>query len=209
MEMAEEAPNRGRARALSPDAMNRMLALLNEDPGRAEQEFLALRRKLVKFFEWRGCTMPEDLADESIFRVASQLGEGLVIQATQPSCYFYGVARNVLREHWDAARKEAVEIDCVDQERHLSIDPDEMAERESERERREQLIERIEMCMKGMPPDARAMLMEYFGQTGHDKIVARNQIAQRMNISINALRLRVLRLKQDLRQCVGACPTDE
>lgn len=189
--------------------MDRMLALLHDDPGRAEQEFLTLRRKLVKFFEWRGCSVPDDLADESIFRVASQLGEGLVIQSSQPRCYFYGVARNVLREYWDAGRKEPSEIDGIGHTTHLSVDPDEMAERESERMRREQLIDRIEACIESLPPESRAILREYFCRAGHDKIVARNQLAQRMNISINALRLRVLRLKQDLRRCVDACANEE
>ncbi len=209
IEMAEEGRGRGKARAMGPDAMNRMLALLHEDPGRAEQEFNTLRRKLVKFFEWRGCSMPDDLADESIYRVASQLGEGLVIQASQPRCYFYGVARNVLHEYWDSARKEVGEIDGIGQTPHLSVDPDEVAEREAERSRRERLIDRIESCMNGMPGESRTILMEYFCRTGHDKIVARNQMAQRMNISINALRLRVLRLKQDLRRCLDACANEE
>jgi DNA-directed RNA polymerase specialized sigma24 family protein len=83
---------------LSPEGFERLLALLDQDRDRAGLRYEMLRRKLMRFFEWRNCRPPEELADETLDRVCRKLGEGLQIRVPDPCHYVYGVARNVARE---------------------------------------------------------------------------------------------------------------
>src|SRR5512136_1388581 len=86
------------------------------DPGRpgkrgadgdAEARYLEILRKLVCFFAGRGCPDAEDLAMESILRVAAKCGEVDASGHGDRSGYFYGVARNVLHEWWRDALRES------------------------------------------------------------------------------------------------------
>ena len=64
------------SRELSEDSFNRFLSLLDTDRERAGAEYEILHRKLVRFFEWRECYNGEELADETVNRVARKLAEG-------------------------------------------------------------------------------------------------------------------------------------
>src|SRR5215472_13104396 len=65
--------------------------------------YTELRQRLVKFFDWRGCADPEDLADETITRATRRICEGAVIDGVLPYCY--GVAKLVLLEYRNRPRK--------------------------------------------------------------------------------------------------------
>src|SRR4030095_8986131 len=58
---------------LSARALRLLLARLDPDPDRAGAAYEALRRALVKFFDWRGARVPEEGADETLDRLARQL----------------------------------------------------------------------------------------------------------------------------------------
>jgi hypothetical protein len=85
---------------LDQESFERLLDLFDPDRGRAGQRYEATRRALVKFFECKGGRFPEDLADETLDRVARRVAEGEVIRAADPAAYVHGVARNVLRADW-------------------------------------------------------------------------------------------------------------
>ena len=61
------------------------------------EKYEAIRQRLIKFFALKGSENPEELADETINRVASQ-SEEIGEFAGDPSAYFYGLARKVWRE---------------------------------------------------------------------------------------------------------------
>ena len=78
-------------RGLTRESLEALLACLGSDPEQAAQHYEQIRRKLIRLFEWRGCHNPEDLADETFNRVASQLRKGLQIRSDNPYAYFCGV----------------------------------------------------------------------------------------------------------------------
>src|SRR5258708_13203074 len=59
--------------SLKPEEFENLLARLDPDASRAAQEYELLRRKLVKLFERKKCLSPDELADETIDRVARKL----------------------------------------------------------------------------------------------------------------------------------------
>src|SRR5512147_2505802 len=81
---------------LTQEAFDQLLAALGEDRERAGETYLEIRSNLVRFFEWRGCPLPEDHADETFNRVAKRILEGEEI--LNPMSYCLGVARMLLLE---------------------------------------------------------------------------------------------------------------
>ncbi len=58
---------------LTQAALDSLLAWLDPDRDRAGAKYEAIRTRLIKVFVCRGCPEAEDLADETINRVASKL----------------------------------------------------------------------------------------------------------------------------------------
>jgi hypothetical protein len=55
---------------VSPDLV---LSLFGPDPQRAEERYWLLRQKLIMYLARRGCTAPEDQADETVFRLLNRI----------------------------------------------------------------------------------------------------------------------------------------
>src|SRR5262245_12779319 len=67
-------------RELTSKAFTKLLAELSADPEVAGANYEELRRRLIKFFEWRGAFFSEDLADETLNRTARKIDEGEEIE---------------------------------------------------------------------------------------------------------------------------------
>jgi DNA-directed RNA polymerase specialized sigma24 family protein len=79
-----------------------LLAILDPNPAQAEGKYQELYQKLVLYFEWNRRPEPQDLAQETLRRGFTRLQEGQTITADKPESYFYGIARNLVREGWSA-----------------------------------------------------------------------------------------------------------
>ena len=189
----------GRAGA---EAFERLLAALHPERDRAGEAYERIRRRLVKFFEWRGARFPEDLGDETLDRVMRRLAEGEQIRSADPLTYCYGVARNVLREWWEQERRapQAVEVE------RIAAPPGPSAET-LERERRLACLER---CVERLAPETRRLVMEYYQDPrGRAKILGRQALARGLGVKAGTLRLRMHRLRADLEVCVRRCLREE
>src|SRR6185295_5735157 len=80
-------------------AFNDLLCWLGPDPEVAGQEYERIRRKLIMIFTCKRCDFPEDMADDTINRVAKKLPQIKSDYIGSPSRYFYGVAKNVYKEY--------------------------------------------------------------------------------------------------------------
>src|SRR5829696_6063126 len=85
-------------RSITQAQFNFLLSWLDPDPSRAGEKYEAIRRKLITFFTARRCLQAEELADETINRVALKAHEVAPGYVGNPSLYFYGVARKVFHE---------------------------------------------------------------------------------------------------------------
>jgi RNA polymerase sigma factor (sigma-70 family) len=173
---------------LTANAFERLLARIDPDRDRAGAEYELVRRKLVKFFECRGSLTPEDDADETISRVATRL-EHEAIQNL--NAYFYGVARFVLLEggRERARRRDSVEVDRIDV-------PAARPPADDER------LAWLEQCLDALPPASRQLLLAYYQDEKADKIRHRRRLAESFGIPINALRIRLHRLRLTVEECV-------
>jgi DNA-directed RNA polymerase specialized sigma24 family protein len=189
---------------LTQDAFDVLLSALDADRERAGQRYEQIRHGLITFFECRGSAAPDADADETINRVARRLSEGTTIYSEQASSYFYGVARNVLKESWDA-RTAATAIDTVSAARHPVFDPARRTEQETERLRIERRLDCLERCLTALAPFARDLITGYYQGDSSVKIRNRKALADRLGLPINALRIRALRIREKLEGCVSEC----
>src|SRR5215813_5974815 len=86
-------------------AFEQLLGHLDPDREQAGEKYEQIRRKLTKFFQWRGCAVPEEFADRTIDRAARRMAEGAEMRSQDVYVFFHGIAVNVLREHWKEAQK--------------------------------------------------------------------------------------------------------
>ena len=91
--------------SLTQEAFNGLLSSLAPDRDVAARRYLEVRKNLVRLFEWRGCSTPEEYADEAINRCAKKIGEGEQIRDVATYCI--GIARMLLLEMSRERPKEA------------------------------------------------------------------------------------------------------
>lgn len=173
---------------LTPDSFDALLrALGGGDRGNGALVYEQLRRKLIRIFEWHGCTRAEELVDETFDRVARRLADGL--QLEDPARYVYGVARLVYKE-W--ARKEA--------SHHQKLDSGEWPPPQADPEESDWRLDALRLCLGKLDEDQQHLVLEY--HRGENNIEHRKKLAERLGIPINALRIRVFRLRRKLEECL-------
>jgi DNA-directed RNA polymerase specialized sigma24 family protein len=177
---------------LSPQSLERFLAALDADRDAAGERYEQLRSKLARFFEWRGCPFPEACADEAINRVMRRLDEGEAVQDVRAYCY--AVARLVLLESFKRQAKE-LQASTEFHQPAPTDDPDDAEAR----------VTCLRRCLGQLTADDRDLVRAYYAESGARRIAARKQLAERLGISINALRLRAFRLSDRLQACVRGC----
>jgi DNA-directed RNA polymerase specialized sigma24 family protein len=178
---------------LSREAFESLLARLDPDPDRAGERYETLRLRLVKFFHWRQAPFPEDLADETIDRVSQRLRDDPSVEPQSWPAYVHAFARNVLREHWK------------EQARHPPGPLAVASEPPLEAESRERQLECLDRCLAALPEESRLVILRYYRLQGGAQIDVRRQLAQEHGIPLNALRLRVHRIRGRLEACVRGC----
>lgn len=186
----ESAPFPGSKWNLTQDAFDLLLAQLDVNRHEAGKKYEILRRKLIKFFEWRGCSFPEDLADETFNRVAKSLDKGEEIHNF--TAYCAGTARHIFLESLRTRRREAVLQDI----------PQNLPASTEEPDLRRGCLER---CMQELSQEDLNLIVEYYQEDKQARINARRNLAARLDIPLNALRIRTYRIRVRLEACVDQC----
>jgi DNA-directed RNA polymerase specialized sigma24 family protein len=190
------------AAGLTQAGFDRLLARLHADREQAGEKYEALRRKLVKFFEYRDCATAEQAADQTIDRVARRLEGGEEIRAENASAYFLGVARNVLREHWVRPERNWRDLETADPGEVAAATTARQDVPDDEDERRWHCLER---CLNQLSEPQRELVLEYYEWGSRQRIGSRKDLCQRLGLSLNALRIRAHRLRAGLERCVASC----
>jgi DNA-directed RNA polymerase specialized sigma24 family protein len=178
---------------VTPRAFERLLALLGPDREHAGERYEQLRRKLIKFFEWRGASWPEDRTDEVFDRAMRRIDEGERVESLERYCL--GVARLVLLEAArESSRRRALADDLAGPEPSLELPAD--AEPEASC---------LDECLALLPPPDREVICEYYRGEKGARIERRKALAQGLGIRMTVLRLRVHRIRVRLESCLRSC----
>jgi len=180
-------PSHGQlASNLTPQRFNNLLYWLDPDIERAAERYEAIRQRLIKLFALRGSNSPEELADETINRVASKSAELIGKYAGDPAAYFYGVAKCV----WLEGMKRQAQPMMVEIAGTESVD--------------DEAYSCLEKCLKNLSESDRKLILEFY-QVPKDQKADRYKLAASLGVSPSALRLRVVRIRRVLEGCVRSC----
>jgi DNA-directed RNA polymerase specialized sigma24 family protein len=174
--------------SITQEQFDSLLSWLSSDREFAGKKYETIRAGLVRIFVSKGFNDAEDLADETIDRVITRLPDIRETYEGEPTRYFHGVARNVIRE--TARRKEVtIEVSAV------WVDPRPTTEEH----------ECLEHCLQLLPKQKRDLILEYLLYEGHQKIEHHKQMATELGITEGALRGRVHQIRIRVEDCVRQC----
>ena len=175
---------------MNQQAFDGLLAALDPDRNRAGEKYETLRRKLTKFFSWQGCSFPEDRADDALNRVARRLAEGEAIRDL--GRYVYGVAQLISRE-------------SVAEQARARQAAGELRDARPSSSAAEAHTACLERCLARLVPESRNLILRYYQGERGLRIRNRQALARELEIPLNALRNRALRLRERLAACVAGC----
>ncbi len=179
--------------ALNQEAFDKLLVAFDVDRETAGRKYLEIRHNLTRFFEWRGCSFPEDHADETINRMAKRVFEGEAI--LNHSGYAMGVARLLLLEINKGRQREQSAL------AEMGAAPDVYVPEDDDESR----LTCLRSCLQTLSPDNRELILQYYQGEKGEKIENRKKLLDRLGIPVNTLRMRALRLRERLQACVEEC----
>jgi RNA polymerase sigma factor (sigma-70 family) len=183
-----------------PVPFESLLRLLDPERERAGEKYEQLRRKLIKFFEWNSCFPPEDLADETFKRLEHKIDK---VQIVDVGGFTWGIAKNVRQE----TRKQAgrtLHIPDLERREGSWPDPYDSEEAIGEKIQQERRLKCLQLCLQRMAKSDRELFLAYHNVSG-ESLPYRREMAQRLGLTLGALRVRVNRLRAQLEKCARQC----
>lgn len=180
--------------SLTQQAFDKLLGLFSPDRDTAGIQYEMMRRKLVKFFEWRDVESADEQADETINRVARRVEEGQKIEDVKG--YFYGVARMVFMEILRERERAPIPLDDA---------PQSLRQKAAEEVQPEARVLCLDKCLESLAVDNRTLIIAYYQEERRIKIELRQELADRLKIPMNALRIRAHRIRVGLEKCIINC----
>ena len=182
---------------LTQNSFDKLLALLDADREQAGVKYENLRQRLIKFFEWRNCEMPEELTDIVFDRILKKLDEGEQIQ--QLTAYASTIAQFVFKEYLRSNERqnqlieESPEVQNIKQE--IYVEDEENSLRQN----------CFEQCLAEFDAENRKFIIAYYTTDEKTLIEARKRLAEELNSNLNTIRIKACRLKSKLENCTLSC----
>jgi DNA-directed RNA polymerase specialized sigma24 family protein len=143
---------------------------------------------------------PDELADETLNRVARRLEEEGGITSASPARYCYIVARFVFLEYLRTPLNRQVSLEATGQH------ADTLAPvQEDQSENRAKRLVCLDGCLEKLKSEDRDVILEYYRGEQGVRIERRRKLAATLGLTINALSIRACRIRDRLEECVRAC----
>ena len=167
-----------------------LLEWLDPDRERADAKYAGIRQSLIKIFTWRKASDPESLADETLARVMSRVPQLGRTYVGDPSAYIHAVAKKVLVEHMRRPQRAGSVPETTDTEI-------------------QKMYGCFEQCFPTLSPSSRQFVKNYYSKERSKRESDRQDLAEKLGISANQLRVRIYRIRTTLEKCVQACMEQE
>ena len=184
---------------LTPAQFQGLLCRLDGRPERAGEKYEAIRWKLVRFFEWSSCLAAEDLADITLNRVARKLATETILDV---EAFAWGVAKNIRHE---AQKKDlkTISLQTLPGEGTVSDAGAALAALHQKIQKQKEL-RCLHHCLQRLSAEERILFLAYRVDKGHYMENRRN-LAKQFGVTPGALRVRIIRIREKLEQCLGRC----
>lgn len=177
---------------ITQEQFDGLLNWLDPAPQTAAETYQNFHQRLVYIFVRWKCLDAEELADETINRVARKVPEIRDTYTGDKFHYFHAVAKWVYRE-----RRNKI-IDPLP-----PVIPAPASKSEEDEDEKDYAC--LERCMGLQSPVNRELIIEYMTDEKRAKIDRRIELAKRLGITQNALRIRAHRVCAKLKTCVFEC----
>jgi DNA-directed RNA polymerase specialized sigma24 family protein len=185
-----------KSESLTSEDFDRLLRWLDSNPQQAAVKYEKTRIRLITFFACGGCGGDaERLADEAFDRVGRKLRAAQVPDAFERDkvFYFLGFAKNIRHEYLREPKPDEFPAQVVNRD-------DDKNNPSAETE-----LECLDECVDELPKEKRWLVIEYYLFEGAAKIEHHKKLAKQLGIDVNALRLRVHRIRIQLKPCIEDC----
>jgi RNA polymerase sigma factor (sigma-70 family) len=184
----------------NPDGFDEILAWLNPDREMAANMYVQLRRDVAKIFIWNRCSDPEGLTDEVFDRVTRKVHSLRQTYDGDPRLFFYGIARNLVKETAKKVKTYASFDDAGPTLRtRAQVESDEEEEALQAREHC------LQLCLEELSSEQRQLVFDYYAMEKGGKISHRVKIAKQLGLSVETLRVRIYRIRVTLEECIERC----
>jgi DNA-directed RNA polymerase specialized sigma24 family protein len=175
---------------LTQDNFDALLTWLDPDRENAGKMYEKIRKGLINFFYFRGCSDGEYLADETINRVIHKITSLDLSKDIKAISIFYGFASNVLLEELKKRHRET-ELD----ENFYS--KDEVYNQTK--------FDCLDVCLQKLSKDDRDLAIKYYLKSKSDKFEHRRNLAESLDLNLTSLHVKLFRLRKNLRKCIEDC----
>ncbi len=178
-------------KSLTSETLEKLLDAFADDKTASATAYAELRDSLVRFFYLRGISDADAAADETLDRIPERINSNT--RADDVKFIAFSIAKFVFLETIRREQKQKAAADGFYQNRTAPKLPGETDG-----------FEPLRDCFKSLYERERALLSEYFADLPSDQLAAhRQQMADREQMDLNALRNRISRLRRRLDDCVG------
>lgn len=182
----------------SPSSFDKFLDLLASDREQAGEKYENLRQRLIKFFEWRNCEMPEELTDIVFDRVLRKIAEGEEIQNV--TAFSAKVAQFVFKEYLRSNERQNQLIE--DAPEIQNIKAKETIIEDGATDLRQTCFDK---CLAQFSQEDRKFIIAYYDTDEKTMIASRKRLAEQLGTNLNTIRVRACRLKSKLENCTLEC----
>ena len=189
---------------LSKAALQRLLNWLEGGANSDGHAYVEMRRRLRDYFGRKNCHTPDDLADETLTRVARRLEEEGITRDETPARYCYIVARFVFLEHLRETKAHPM-VTHVSGDIAPQLSAPSAADSAEAAGARESLLDCLQKCLQELDPLNRRIITRYYIGSARVKIDNRRALAESLGLSANALTIRACRIRTRLEACVRRC----
>jgi DNA-directed RNA polymerase specialized sigma24 family protein len=172
---------------LEQDEFDQLLSWLDPEPERAGLAYEKIRRRLIAILASRGCVSAEELADETIDRVARRVNDIRDAYVGDQAIYFLGVMNNV---HHEYLKRPVLPL---------------LPERDDDAEIKERAHGCLDRCLDKLTTNSRQIIERYYTEDKRAKINLRRRLAADFGLRPSTLRSRALRIREKLQACIVQC----
>jgi DNA-directed RNA polymerase specialized sigma24 family protein len=193
-----------KGRSTDRGAFHKFLAWLDLGIDSNGEKYLEIRRRLVQYFDRRNCALPDELADETLNRVARRLAEEGEITGVTPAHYCYLIARFVFLEYRRRPDRSYISTEVLPGLPAAIPGAPGWTESE-EAEVQEKRMNCLDRCLQTLQAGQRELIMEYYRGERGARMEHRGALAARLGVTANALSIRACRIRTTLERCVKTC----
>lgn len=184
---------------LSEQEFEELLNWFSANREEAGEVYERIRRGLIRYFRFKGCSDSASLADETINRVSSRLKTLEISLKTNNISIFQGFAFNVYREYLKENSKFKF-YKLFDIAGDINEDEENVEDVVTENR-----FECLEKCLDELKEKHRNLILRYFSEQGSKKIKVRKKMTEDLNCNAQSLYARVHRIKEQLEICIENC----